>query len=66
MEVGGFVAFAFAARDSVAIASVLASQFATFAAVIAYVVYRERLGRLQILGVTLVVGGVTALALLSA
>jgi drug/metabolite transporter (DMT)-like permease len=65
MEVGGFVTFAFAARDSVAIASVLASQFATFAAVIAYVVYRERLGRLQILGVALVVGGVTALALLN-
>ena len=65
-EIVGFTAFAFAARDSVAIASVLASQFATFAAVIAYVVYRERLGRLQILGVTLVVGGVTALALLNA
>lgn len=65
-EIVGFSAFAFAARDSVAIASVLASQFATFAAVIAYVVYRERLGRLQILGVALVVGGVTALALLNA
>lgn len=65
-EVVGFTAFAFAARDSVAIASVLASQFATFAAVIAYVVYRERLGRLQILGVALVVCGVTALALLNA
>lgn len=66
MEVVGFTSFAFAARDSVAIASVLASQFATLAAVIAYVVYRERLGRLQILGVALVVGGVSALALLSA
>lgn len=65
-EVVGFTSFAFAARDSVAVASVLASQFATFAAVIAYVVYRERLGRLQILGVALVVGGVTALALLTA
>jgi drug/metabolite transporter (DMT)-like permease len=60
----GFTAFAFAARDSVAIASVLASQFATFAAVLAYLVYRERLGRAQILGVALVVGGVAWLALL--
>jgi len=65
-EVVGFLAFALATRDSIAIASVLASQFATFAAVIAYLVYRERLGRLQILGVALVVGGVTALAFLSA
>lgn len=65
-EVIGFLAFALATRDSIAIASVLASQFATFAAVIAFLVYRERLGRLQILGVALVVGGVTALALLSA
>lgn len=65
-EVLGFMAFTLAARDSVAIASVLASQFATIAAVLAFLVYRERLGRLQILGVALVVGGVTALALLSA
>ena len=65
-EVLGFLAYAFAARDSVAVASVLASQFATFAAVIAYLVYRERLGRLQILGVALVVGGVAWLALLQA
>jgi drug/metabolite transporter (DMT)-like permease len=63
-EVLGFLAYAFAARDSVAVAAVLASQFATFAAVIAFLVYRERLGRLQILGVALVVGGVAWLALL--
>lgn len=65
-EVAGFLTFALAARDSVAVASVLASQFASFAAVLAFLVYGERLGRLQVLGVVLVVLGVTGLALLSA
>lgn len=65
-EVVGFIAFSLAARESIAVASVLASQFATFGAVIAYLVYRERLGRLQIAGVALVVCGVTALAFLTA
>jgi drug/metabolite transporter (DMT)-like permease len=65
-EVVGFLAFAVAARDSVAVASVLASQFASFAAVIAFLVFGERLGRLQMVGVALVVVGVAALAYLSA
>jgi drug/metabolite transporter (DMT)-like permease len=66
MEVLGFTAYAFAARESVAVAAVLASQFATFAALLAYFIYGEKLGRLQIAGVATVVVGVTALALLTA
>jgi multidrug transporter EmrE-like cation transporter len=40
----------------------MGSQFAAIAAVAAYVLFRERLGRLQVIGVALIVGGVTTLA----
>ena len=43
--------------------SVLSSQFAPIAAIMAYVLFKERLGRAQILGVVVLVGGVTALTL---
>src|SRR5258707_13359292 len=53
------------ARDNVAVASVLVSQFATISVVVAYVLFRERLGRLQVVGAVLLVVGVTALSLVS-
>lgn len=56
VEVVGLLAFALGARDSVSVASVLASQFAVLATVGGYVFFRERLTRLQVLAV-----GVTAL-----
>jgi drug/metabolite transporter (DMT)-like permease len=60
-EVLGFVCFAVGARDSIAIAAVLGSQFAIVASVAAYVFLRERLTRLQLAGVVLIVVGVAAL-----
>ena len=60
-EVLGFVCFAVGARQSVAIAAVLGSQFAVVAGVVAYVFLNERLTRLQLAGVALIVAGVAAL-----
>jgi drug/metabolite transporter (DMT)-like permease len=65
-EVVGFALFVVGARHSVAIAAVLSSQFAAIAAVVAYFLFRERLSRLQIVGVTTIVAGVTVLTALQA
>ena len=62
-EVLGFTCFAIGAQYQVAVTSVLSSQFAPIAAIMAYVLFKERLGRAQILGVVVLVGGVTALTL---
>ncbi len=64
-EVLGFVSFAIGAQYQIAVTSVLASQFAPIAAVMAYVLFKEKLGRLQIAGVIVLVVGVTALSLAS-
>jgi drug/metabolite transporter (DMT)-like permease len=61
-EVGGFLAFAWAARESIAVSSALAAQFATVAALVAWLVLGERLGRLQWAGVGGVAVGVVLLA----
>ena len=60
-EVLGFVCFAVGARESVAIAAVLGSQFAAVASVAAYLFLRERLTRLQLAGVIVILVGVAAL-----
>ena len=60
-EVLGFVCYALGARDSIAVAAVLGSQFAVVASVAAYIFLRERLTRLQLAGVVLIVVGVAAL-----
>ena len=65
-EVLGFTAYSIGAQQSVAIASVLASQFAPIAAILAYILFRERLGRLQIGGVTVLVVAITALSVVTA
>jgi drug/metabolite transporter (DMT)-like permease len=65
-EVVGFVSYAAGSRDSVAVAAVLASQFAAIAAVAAYVLFGERLGRLQLGGVVTIVAGVAVLTWLQA
>jgi drug/metabolite transporter (DMT)-like permease len=64
-EVIGFTCFAIGAQYQVAITSVLASQFAPIAAVMAYVLFKEKLGRLQITGVAILVVAVTALSIAS-
>jgi drug/metabolite transporter (DMT)-like permease len=65
-EVAGFAAFSAGARHDVAIAAVLASLFGAFAALIARVLFAERLTRPQVTGVTVTVAGVVALGLLQA
>lgn len=64
-EVLGFASFAMGAQYQVAVTSVIASQFAPISAVMAYVLFREKLGRLQITGVTILVVSVTALVIAS-
>ena len=64
-EVIGYVCFAIGAQYQIAVMSVFASQFAPIAAVAAYFLFRERLGRLQITGVVVIVVGVTALSLVN-
>lgn len=61
-EVLGLCAFAIGARHGLAVAAVLASQFAGIAAIAAFVLFRERLTRLQLVGVSIVAVGVAVLS----
>jgi len=65
-EVVGFASFAIGARHGIAISAVLASQFGAVAALAAYVVFRERLTRVQVAGVVTIAAGVATLAALQA
>jgi drug/metabolite transporter (DMT)-like permease len=65
-EVAGTLTYAFGARDSAAIAAVLASQFAAIAAIAAFVLFGERLNRIQVAGVVTIAVGVGVLALVQA
>ncbi len=61
-EIIGSTASAWGSTYSIPITAVLGSQFAAIAAVVAFVLFGERLSRTQIIGVVLIVAGVTALA----
>jgi drug/metabolite transporter (DMT)-like permease len=50
-EVAGFTSFSLGARHGIAVSSVLASQFAAFAAAAAFVLFHERLRAIQIAGI---------------
>jgi drug/metabolite transporter (DMT)-like permease len=63
-EVLGFTSYAFGARHGLAVAAVLASQFAGIAAVLSFLVFRERLTRIQVTGVVAIVIGVSTLSAL--
>jgi uncharacterized membrane protein len=65
-EVAGFFAFTAGARHGIAVAAVLSSQWATIAAVAAYALFRERLSRIQLIGVCTVAVGVALLSALRA
>ncbi len=65
-ELVGSIASAWGSRESIAVTAVLGSQFAAIAAVGAFVLFGERLARVQVVGVVLIVGGVTVLAATSA
>ena len=63
-DIGGYAAYLQGATSSIAVASVLASQYAVVAVVGGIFVYRERLSLLQGVGVAVTLAGVGALALL--
>jgi drug/metabolite transporter (DMT)-like permease len=65
-DVSGYLAFLAASRQSVAIASVLTSQYALVAVVLGVVLYRERLARVQVAGILVAVAGVALLGALRA
>jgi drug/metabolite transporter (DMT)-like permease len=61
-EIAGFTLYTVGARDDIAIAAVLVSLFGAVAALIARFVFRERLSRVQLAGVTTIIAGVAALS----
>jgi drug/metabolite transporter (DMT)-like permease len=65
-EVAGFASFTLGARHGIAVSAVLASQFAAFAGIAAYLLFRERLTGVQLTGVTAIVVGVAALSAIRA
>ena len=65
-EVVGFAAYIIGARDGVAVPAVLSSQFAAVAAVLSFLVFGERLTRLQVAGAFAIGAGVAAVAVLQA
>lgn len=62
-EVVGFASFAAGARDAIAVAAVLVSQFATVSLVLSFLLFRERVTRLQLGGIALVILGVAGVTL---
>jgi drug/metabolite transporter (DMT)-like permease len=65
-EVAGIASFAAGARHSIAISAVLASQFAALAVLAAYLLFRERITRLQLTGVAAIGLGIAVLTALQA
>jgi drug/metabolite transporter (DMT)-like permease len=61
-EVIGFSSYTWGARQGIAVAAVLVSQFAAISGIGAYLLFRERLSRLQIGGVSIIVIGVAVLS----
>lgn len=62
IEVFGGAIYVVAASEGVAVAAVLSSQFAAIAAVGAFILFHERLQRVQLVGVVTVAVGITLLA----
>ena len=65
-ELIGFTSYTIGARDAIAVSAILVSQFATISTIVAWLLFHERLARLQVLGVAVVIVGVAALTLLQA
>lgn len=61
-ETIGFVTFSLGSRHSVAVTSVVASTFPAISAVAAFVLFKERLGKLQILAAIILVAATVALS----
>jgi drug/metabolite transporter (DMT)-like permease len=63
-EVVGFALFAIGSRHGIAVSAVLASQFGAIAGLAAFFLFRERLARVQLVGVVMIVVGVSVLSVL--
>jgi len=61
-EVLGFALFGFGSRHGIAVTAVLSSLFAALAAIGGYLLFRERLSRVQLAGIGLVVAAVATLS----
>jgi drug/metabolite transporter (DMT)-like permease len=61
-EVAGFTSFALGARHGIAVSSVLASQFAAFAVLAAFILFHERLRAVQIAGIVTILVCVATLS----
>lgn len=61
-EVLGFASYVFGARHNLAIAAVLGSQFAGLSVVVGWLLFRERLTRVQVAGVVGIIVGVSVLS----
>jgi drug/metabolite transporter (DMT)-like permease len=62
LDLAGYAAFLRGAQEGIAITAVVTSQYAVVAVVGGFLVYRERLTRLQATGVLVTLAGVAALA----
>lgn len=65
-EVAGFACYALGARHGIAVAAVIASQFAALSALAAAVLYGERLGRAGVVGVAVIAVGVAVVSAIQA
>ena len=65
-EVAGAVVYALGARHGIAVTAVLGSQFAALSAVGAAVLFKERLGRMGIVGIAVIAVGVAVVSALRA
>jgi drug/metabolite transporter (DMT)-like permease len=66
LEAVGTGVYVIAARTDIAVAAVLSSQFAAIVAVGGFLLFGERLQRVQVAGVAIIVVGITALSALQA
>jgi drug/metabolite transporter (DMT)-like permease len=65
-EVAGSGSFVLGAQHGIAITAVLSSQFAAIASIAAFILFRERLFRVQVAGVATILAGVAVLSYLQA
>ena len=65
-EVVGFFAYNLGSEHGIAITAVLGSQFSTLSVIGSYVLFKERLGRIQLIGVLTVIAGVSLLSVATA
>lgn len=64
-DIAAFGTYSLGAQQSIAITAVLASQFAPITTIFAWIAYKERLGRVQVAGIALILLGVVTLTIVT-